>query len=164
MNAVIYYTKAMQVIWLRHATRNFTMGDVPLNDEGQKQAHALANQHGFSKISSIISSPKKRALMTVEPLAEKYGLNIEVVEDLDQMSRHESEKDFKSRINTLLNKIAEGHWSSKLLLCTHSDWLAMAAQIIATDALNLDYKMFQCAESLEFKIESGLWKVVESRH
>ena len=151
----------MQVFLLRHATRNFTMGDVPLNDEGILQAKELAENSQFSRIEKLICSPKNRARMTIEPLAEKYQLDVRIMEELDQMKGHETESQFISRVTKFCERIQAGEFGSPLLICTHSDWLGAAAQVIPTDSLDIKYKMFQCAESVEFKIEDGLWVIQE---
>lgn len=150
----------MQVFWLRHGTRDFITGDVPLNDEGQLQAHELAENSRFSRLDTILCSPKKRAQMTISPLAQKYQLEITTLEELDQMKNHESETEFTNRVRSLLEKIENQTFSFKsLVLCTHSDWLGVASQIIPTDSLDLKYKMFQCAEVIEFNIIDGLWTI-----
>lgn len=150
----------MQVFWLRHGTRNFTIGDVPLNTTGEDEARGLSRNSRLAAVETILCSPKKRALMTVTPLAEKKSLPILTVDELDQMKSHESEKEFSSRVNSVLEKVANKNWDCQsLLLCTHSDWLAVACELVATDALDLAGKMFQCAELIEFKIKDGLWVI-----
>jgi broad specificity phosphatase PhoE len=149
----------MIVYWLRHGTRNFTTGDVPLNEEGLREAQHLAQLAGFKDLTRIICSPKKRALMTVEPLAEKLGIPIEPLDALDQMRRGETEADFVNRVKSFLSELEEEPADSQILLCSHSDWLGVASQIIPTDSLDLKYKMFHCAEVLTFKIEEGLWRL-----
>ena len=151
----------MRIFLVRHGTRNFTLGDVPLNEEGLSEAKVLAENSRYSKVQRLLSSPKKRAQMTLQPLAEKYQLEIQCFEDLDQMKNHEGEKEFLSRVRNFLTRIEEGEFGSQTMICSHSDWLAAAAQVIPTDSLDLKYKMFQCAEVLEFHIEEGLWKKSE---
>ena len=149
----------MNIYLLRHGTRNFTLGDVPLNEEGLEQAEDLAKRGTWADLHSILSSPKKRAKMTIEPTAERHGHPIQVLEELDQMRGGEGEAEFKARVKNLIHRIESGEFGEKVMVCTHSDWLAMAVQVIPTDALDLEYKMFQCAEVLEFKLEQGLWKL-----
>ena len=99
--------------------------------------------------------------MTVQPVAEKYDVPIQVFEELDQMKTHEGEKEFNSRVRNFLNRIEEKEFGEKIVVCSHSDWLAAAAYILPTDSVDLQYKMFQCAEVLEFQVEDGLWKISE---
>lgn len=149
----------MQVFWLRHGTRNFTTGDVPLNDQGIQQAAELVLVPKFTSLKKILCSPKSRAQMTVRPLAQKLGIDIKIYDELDQMKSGESEQKFRARVEGLCKKIEEGAHTENLLVCTHSDWLNTASQIIPTDSLDLKYKMFQCAESVEFEIRNGLWMI-----
>ena len=147
----------MEVFLLRHATRNFTLGDAPLNDEGLEQAQALAQNPQLQKVTNILASPKKRAQMTISPLAEQLALSIQTEEALDQMRTDETEAQFKVRVGGVLKMIEEKKWDTPLLLCTHSDWLSMATQILPSDAVDLKHHMFHCAEFIHFKIKEGLW-------
>ncbi len=147
----------MQVFLLRHGTRNFTMGDVPLNEEGCEQALSLAKNSRFSRVKNLLSSPKARAKQTLTPLANKYKLTIDLYEDLDQMSSDESESGFVSRVRAFIKRIESGEWGDSLILCTHSDWLSIAMQVIPSDALDLKHHMFSCAEVMEFEVKDELW-------
>lgn len=72
----------MSVVLLRHASagdRHAWEGDDrsrPLDPKGQRQAEALVAVLDALEISSIISSPARRCVQTVEPLAELRGLDI----------------------------------------------------------------------------------------
>ena len=133
------------------------MGDVPLNEDGLIQAEDLAGIHSLTKVNTILASPKKRAMMTVKPLSQKIGKQIEILEELDQIRSGESESDFRNRVERVLNKVSEEKWPSPTIICTHSDWLGMASQIIPSDASDLKYHLFQCAEVMEFEIRDGVW-------
>lgn len=147
----------MKVILLRHGSRNFTLGDVPLNDQGLAEAKALTKHPNLLDIATIICSPKKRAQMTVEPLAHHLQKPILVQESLDQMRSGESDLDFVSRVDGFLEKISQGHWPGPILLCSHSDWLSQAMAIIPSDALDLKHTLFHCAHFQILEIVDGLW-------
>ncbi len=149
----------MLVFLLRHATRNFTVGDVPLNADGMHQAQSLAEHPHWADLDRILSSPKRRAQMTVEPLVEKYNLPLKTLTELDQMRSAEGEKEFNSRVKNFLYRIEQKEFGENILVCSHSDWLSTALQNIPTDALDIQYKMFQCAEFMSFEVEDGLWKI-----
>lgn len=148
----------MEIFLLRHATRDFVMGDVPLNETGLEQAKALAERRFFSSLTHILCSPKQRALMTVQPLAEKYDIEIIQEDDLDQMKGHESEAEFIARVKSFLNRF-ETPTNQNILICSHSDWLSVAIQQIPTDALDVKYRMFQCADVMGFKVVDGIWQI-----
>ncbi len=149
----------MEVIIMRHGKRPYTTGDVPLNEAGQRQAEELTHNPTLLKTKTLLSSPKKRAQMTLEPLSQYLKLPLLIEEQLDQHHADESENDFKNRIKQVINNLEKGKWEAPVLLCSHSDWLSLATQFIPTDELNLEFYMFQCAEYLHFKIEEGLWKL-----
>lgn len=147
----------MKVTLLRHATRGISVGDVPLNNEGIHQAQHLATLSQMKKHKTIFCSPKRRAQMTVEPLAKELKLKIQLMESLDQMGNNETESQFIARVKNFLDKIEQYSASSPILVCTHSDWLHVATQKMPTDELDLDHHLFQCAEFMRFEINSGLW-------
>ena len=147
----------MEVILVRHGTRNFMLGDVPLNSEGQEQAAALCKNSDFTGVKTLISSPKQRAQMTLQPLSEKLELPIKIVSELDQIKSDETELSFSNRVQGILTQIEQQKWTGPLVLCSHSDWLSMALQIIPSDSSDLKYQVFQCCEYLRFQIDDGLW-------
>ena len=63
--------------------------DVPLDDVGLGQARALAERLRFSPIDRIISSDLRRALDTIQPLAESIGVPIERDSRLREISNGE---------------------------------------------------------------------------
>ena len=58
----------------------------PASKSGQAQAEALADRLEGESVSALISSPAVRCLQTVEPLADRLGLKIEVDERLAEDS------------------------------------------------------------------------------
>lgn len=152
----------MEVFLIRHATRNFTMGDVPLNSEGADQAMDLIEDENLKGLKSLLASPKKRAKMTLDPLAGQTGVKIETLNELDQMDRNETEKNFSQRVKWVLDRIEKGHWPTPLIACTHSDWLSTAMRLIPSDSSDLKYSMFQCCDYMKFSIEDGIWYLKKS--
>ncbi|MCM3122304.1 histidine phosphatase family protein [Mesobacillus sp. AQ2] len=70
----------MKTIYLvRHASAAGQPVDSPLTEHGRKQALALVDFFKHKEIDSIYSSPFKRAIDTIKPLANSKG--IEVLED-----------------------------------------------------------------------------------
>lgn len=151
----------MKVFLLRHGTRNFTLGDVPLNDEGIRQAEELTQDQQLCSTSTILCSPKKRAQMTVSPLASKLNLPIETLEELDQMNHLESEASFINRVKNFVNNIEQQSWQSPVLICSHSDWLSIAAGLIPSNSISLKHHIFHCAEYLSFDLEDDIWSLNE---
>lgn len=78
---------------IRHATNDLVetgvlagrMEGVELNERGHLQAEALAGQSCLARVEAIYSSPLTRAMQTVAPLAEKLGLQVQVLDDLTEI-------------------------------------------------------------------------------
>jgi len=60
------------------------IGDGPLNEEGRSQAQQFADSFGFTP-DAIYSSDLQRAVMTAQPLAERYGLAIHQSADFREL-------------------------------------------------------------------------------
>jgi probable phosphoglycerate mutase len=58
--------------------------DVPLNAHGRRQAVALARRLAQERIGHVISSPRKRARQTAEPIAAALNLSVTVAAQLDE--------------------------------------------------------------------------------
>ncbi len=58
----------------------------PLDDKGIHQAAALADMLGDRSLGRIFSSPYRRCVETVQPLADATGLEIELREELAEGS------------------------------------------------------------------------------
>ncbi len=58
--------------------------DVALNAQGRRQAEALARQFAQERITQIISSRRKRARETAEPIAAAHALGVTVAPQIDE--------------------------------------------------------------------------------
>jgi broad specificity phosphatase PhoE len=58
--------------------------DLPLNAHGRRQAEALARRLGVEPIAQVISSPRKRARQTAEPIAAALNLPLVMAAQLDE--------------------------------------------------------------------------------
>jgi len=59
--------------------------DVPLNDNGQRMAEAIATLLATQPWAAIVSSPQRRALQTAQPLASALGIEVEIREGLREI-------------------------------------------------------------------------------
>src|ERR1700733_8478059 len=119
----------MQVILLRHATRNtHELGDPPLNVVGLAQAQALIDQLPVPTL--ILSSPKRRARETLAPLSRFLDLPIVVDERINERQREESQKVFETRVQDLLASLSARE-KKCILICSHLDWLETAFMNLA---------------------------------
>jgi len=88
----------MRLILVRHGETDtnkagLALGraDVELNEHGRWQAQRLAISLKDEPIAAIYSSPLKRALATVEPIASSHGLAVQIDEGLIEMDIGEME-------------------------------------------------------------------------
>ena len=150
----------MHITLLRHGTRNFGIGDAPLNAIGLKEAEVLADNGEFAQTTHIIASPKKRAQMTVGPLALKLKIQLQSWPDLDQQRSDENHEHFARRVRQSLDKVEQSFGDSeRILICSHSDWLTLAVDSMPSAGMDSEDIFFQCAEFRHFLLEDGLWKL-----
>jgi 2,3-bisphosphoglycerate-dependent phosphoglycerate mutase len=91
--------------------------DRPLSDKGIRAAEQLAVTLAAEGPTAIYSSPYRRAIQTVEPLADRVGMAIEIVEDLRErlLGSHLS-NDWRSHMSRALEDfdyVLEGGESSR---------------------------------------------------
>lgn len=148
----------MKIILLRHGTRDYGIGDRPLNGEGLEEAHELSKNPELLQATHLFASPKRRAQMTLEPLSRALGKPITIDENFDQHLSHESEADFSERVKKQLQLVESQIQQGEVyVICSHSDWLALALSHIPTNELHSKDHFFQCAEFASFEIKDGIW-------
>jgi 8-oxo-dGTP diphosphatase len=106
----------MTVYLLRHARagerRAWKGDDVhrPLSKVGRRQAKGLVNMLADADIQPILSSRYVRCVQTVEPLAKRFGVPIEIADELQEgVSLDEALR--------LIEKVSDRN----AVLCTHGD-------------------------------------------
>ena len=136
---------------LRHAHAEWREDDDrPLSSDGIKAARVVAERLSGRPIAAVYTSPSRRAVETVEPLACCLGLRPEVVSDLrerelpavppeefealvreawsapDQAPRG-GESNVRAQIRGLavVSTVAERHVGSQVVLATHGNLLAL---------------------------------------
>jgi 2,3-bisphosphoglycerate-dependent phosphoglycerate mutase len=73
-----------RIYLIRHCEAEGQPSEAPLTDKGHKQAIRLSEYFKGIPIDSIISSPFKRAIQSIEPLAKRENLEIETNELLTE--------------------------------------------------------------------------------
>jgi broad specificity phosphatase PhoE len=81
----------------------------PLSPKGRRQARASAEQLAGYGPRRILSSPSRRCVETVEPLAKRLGLTVEEVDELAEGS--------DGKAVALIRRLAD----DDAALCTHGD-------------------------------------------
>lgn len=100
----------------------------PLDDSGLAQAARVRDHLDGAGIKQIVSSPARRCLETVQPLASELGLTVEVDNAL-------WEGHGVARAMGLLTRVAStGH---PVVLCSHGDVLPMMLDTLAARGIPL---------------------------
>lgn len=111
----------MELILVRHGLplrREVVEGpaDPELAPEGRDQSARLASYLASEKIAAIYSSPMKRALQTAEPLAQKTGLPISIVDEVAEYDRLSNEyipiEELRAANDERWQKLLAGGWQS----------------------------------------------------
>ncbi|MEX2549775.1 MAG: phosphoglycerate mutase family protein [Nitriliruptoraceae bacterium] len=106
----------MTLLLVRHADagdRAAWTGDDrqrPLSATGRRQSEALAALHADRDIDAVLSSPARRCVQTVEPIADALGLPVEEQESLAEGAPFED-----------VDRLLTEHADRNVLLCSHGD-------------------------------------------
>jgi broad specificity phosphatase PhoE len=100
----------MKIILVRHGrpdendARN--PGDPPLNPDGRRQANAIADLLSLETIDRIVASPLRRARQTAEPLAQRLGQAIDIVDGWAEADRFSA----RYRSTETLRSLGQEEW------------------------------------------------------
>lgn len=79
------------LFFLRHAETmidpTIKISEWELSEIGKEQAKELAHLEIFQNFNFIFSSPERKAIETIEPLAKKLGKEIMILDDLRELER-----------------------------------------------------------------------------
>jgi len=141
------------VYFVRHAESVFVEGQERirgLSDKGKQDALSIMNILKDEEINVFISSPYKRAVDTIRPLADSYGFEIVIEEDLKERNigefsptsfieakrqvydnfsftfpQGESSIDAQSRAVNILSKILGSYTGQRIVIGTHGDIMTL---------------------------------------
>ncbi len=130
-----------KLILVRHAHRD--------TDEGRERDNGLS-QKGFRQTEKVlsywlqqplpgaafISSPKRRCVETLEPLAQELKQSLEIDPSLDEQRKHESDAAFRARVKHSLNALKDSS-APIVVVCSHSDWLTSALEELTGEPVEL---------------------------
>lgn len=163
----------MEIYFLRHARPDFSVHEDkirPLSEEGMIEAKKVCDFLARENIERIYSSPYKRSVQTIEPLAIELGLEIvlkedfrerkicdEWIEDFEDFSKNqwndfdyrlkngESLNEVQTRNIRELKKIIENDDAKQIAIGTHGTALSTILNAFSSD---FDYGFFQKIKSM----------------
>jgi phosphohistidine phosphatase SixA len=100
----------------------------PASKRGREQALALADRLADAGVSALISSPSLRCVQTVEPLADRLGLKVEIDERLAE----------GSALGDALAVVRDA--PDGAVLCSHGDVIEELISDLARRGTKLDNK------------------------
>lgn len=187
----------LTVLLVRHAEPvrpgqgNFAEHQRPLTGRGHRDAAALAESLAASLadagVSAVISSPYLRAIQTVEPIARRLGIEIEVVDDLRErllspaddlpdwrqhlerswrdfdhaLPGGESSRTAQARILAVLDNLKIRHPSGTLVLGSHGNLIGLALQAFEPKVNFEFWAAIPMPAVYRLEFVGGRWRVVE---
>ena len=123
----------------------------PLSPKGRRQAKVLAEQLAEKGVARIWSSPTLRCCQTVEPLAERLHLPVEVAPELAEGTGAAG-----------VLKLARNAEVTSVM-CTHGDVLDALLDHLAQEGLDLGKKP-RCAKGSTWVLDVREGRVVEAAY
>ncbi len=161
----------MQILLFRHAEKQFSHSeDPPLSARGMNQALKLAElvlQKDLPLPTKIFASPKQRAVQTLQPLAQKTGIQLQIMNELDEKTSSEHAEVFSKRVKRWVDQFEKPQQPplGVVYVVSHLDWLMESMIHIHSDT-NLNTPIFQNwapAQGLEFEVIDKLWTHLKHR-
>lgn len=125
----------------------------PLDEEGHEQARRLVEALADSGIERILTSPALRCRQTVEPLAAKLGIEIEMVPDLVEGRR-------AGPIVAMINRLVAAE--SSAVLSSHGDMIPLVLEALSATGVPLAGDKCQKGSIWELRTADG--HIVEGRY
>ncbi|MES3037230.1 MAG: phosphoglycerate mutase family protein [Bdellovibrionota bacterium] len=156
----------MELILFRHGEKQALGSDPELTSVGKSQAVSIADlvkSRSLPRPTQIYVSPRKRAVQSLQPLADAANLKPKITPDLDQQVSAESGKDFRLRVQEFMVKSALDWKSTDVVyLCSHQDWIMEFLSVIEcdTDLLQGIYVHWDTAAFMHFE-KRELWHLVK---
>jgi 8-oxo-dGTP diphosphatase len=101
----------------------------PLSPRGQAQTDALTMTFAAARIGRVLTSPAVRCVQTVEPLAARLGINVELTSVLAEGASVHDAVSLMYALRTV------GH---DAILCAHGDLLPEMLRALEHDGTRLD--------------------------
>ncbi len=158
----------MKIYLFRHAQKAMDFSSDPdLTAEGHHQAQKLVDKvlkNELPQPTTLWVSPKKRTCATFRPLAQHFGLHLELEETLIEQKNSETQSQFSQRVRNLCER-ATCMTDGVLFICTHYDWVVEAIQTLPSDIIDSssrDFSHWSPCQYVGFEVSpQGLFKFIE---
>jgi 8-oxo-dGTP diphosphatase len=124
----------------------------PLTKKGKTQAQAIAESLREREIERIVTSPYKRCVQTVEPLAKMIGAKIEISDALAEGPDVDASYD-------LIHKLA----GANAVLCSHGDVIPATMTRLMWLGLTLNSR-FYCSKGSIWEVDIENGRYTEGRY
>ena len=122
----------MAIYLIRHAKAGsrsaWTESDStrPLDDSGLRQSTAIAQYWGHAAPVAVFSSPRLRCVQTVTPLADRFGMEVQVEPDIEEDTPFE-------RALRVVEDAADG-----TVFCSHGDVIPDVIDALIRRGMNVN--------------------------
>ena len=127
----------------------------PLSDLGRRQSQLLCDAIATEPFDALFSSPALRCRQTIEPLAQRFGLEITLLDNLHETDGFQAPGDWPGhfqpsdapiggayaagRMARAMIEITQRHKAGRIAVCTHGDTApAFAAFLIGAHGVDLE--------------------------
>lgn len=102
----------------------------PLSNRGRAQAQRLVTLLSDRPVGRVVSSPARRCIETVEPLARRHGLEVETADELEEGAGGE-------RATHLLRALA----GDDAVVCSHGDVIPRVLHRLHVTGMHVDHEI-----------------------
>lgn len=147
----------MTVFLIRHAIAGVRDHQNPNDDQreldpnGWEQAQAIAAAYGSEPIEAIYSSPARRCLQTVEPLAQQLGLSVTVAPEL-----------FEGASTSTSIEFVRSFTGRNVVLCSHGDVIPDVLRNLEVGGSRLDGR--GCAKGSTWELDNSTERIESGRY
>ncbi|MBA3266858.1 MAG: histidine phosphatase family protein [Acidimicrobiia bacterium] len=124
----------------------------PLSKRGRRQAQGLVELVAGRDIDAVVSSPFVRCVETVQPLADKLGLEVEAASGLAEGASCDEAL-------ALVHRLA----STTSVLCSHGDVIGIILDALAADGIDLPSD-YPCAKGSTWEFQTTDGRIAGARY
>jgi 8-oxo-dGTP diphosphatase len=126
----------------------------PLSNRGERQADGLIDLIAHSDVRRVLSSPARRCVGTVAPVASKLGLEVKPSDALAEGAGG------KAAVTLLREQLAK---KGDTVLCTHGDIIPEVLRILAKEGVKLNDE-FRWAKGSTWVLEGTEERLSSARY